>query len=311
MKSYEQALNEIYSKANEQLLQMNKRKKRTQMILLSLSPLCLVLTIALSVGIGSSIGNTTPAPNNDTHDNVLNVEDSSVHETQDNFTANDSITSKDVSDDEIIYEPFEPSIYPGAWRTMNAAIVRWGEQNDQTWRETTYMAEYVGINVEFVKVYSETMSESDVYDVINDIEENLENAVEQTTYLLIPEYHLNEIKAGDTALVFLDVFENWINQDADGTETVTHVMGVRLGKRIEPGKFVPAPIFAVSDGKVLVPDYAYEFDPKYGGYYMWVMDYLHEANEYIRKNSDVQLAVFENGVDVEELADYFAYICGE
>ena len=39
MKSYEQALNEIYSKADEKLLQINKRKQRTRKVLLTIAPI--------------------------------------------------------------------------------------------------------------------------------------------------------------------------------------------------------------------------------------------------------------------------------
>ncbi len=299
MKSYEQALNEIYSKADERLSQINKRKKRTKIILLTFAPICLVLAITLSAGIGLGFGSTSPALNNDTSQNGM----------QQNFIDENPITNADVNH----MDNIEPSIYPGAWKKMNAVIVKWGERNNQTWSESygqyaryegqSYTIEYVGVDVEFLKVYSDTMSESLI--------PNVEKTIEQTTYLMIPEYCLNEINAGDTALVFLEVIANVINQDSDGISTVTHLLGVRLGDGTAPGQFVTAPIFAISNGKVLVTDDAYERDSQNDEYYMGVMNYLCDANEYIQKDSAVKTVIFENGVDVEELADLFSYVCGK
>ena len=69
-----------------------------------------------------------------------------------------------------------------------------GRTNEQTWSESygkyasydekAFMVEYVGVNVEFLTVYSETMKESLI--------PNIENIIEQTTYLMIPKYYIEE-----------------------------------------------------------------------------------------------------------------------
>ncbi len=307
MKSYEQALNEIYSKADERLLQINKRRKRTRIILLTFAPICLVLIITLSVGIGLGIGSTSPHVDNDTPNNGVNTDNPSDSGAQGGSAASeDSVLP--------VVNGAEPSIYPAAWRKMNAVIVKWGELNSQTWSEAYspyaggegegYTVKYVGVDVEFLKVYSDTMRESLAPDV--------EKAIGQTTYLLIPEYCLDEIKAGDTALVFLDVIANVITQSPDGaSSTAAILLGVRSGDLLAPGQFAAAPIFAVSNGKVSVTDDAYKKDPQNDEYYMEVMNYLRDANECIEKDGTVKTVIFENGADIEELAELFSYVCGQ
>ncbi len=307
MKSYEQALNEIYSKADEKLLQINKRKQRTRKVLLTIAPICLVLIIASSAFIGLGIGRKSPHADNDTMNNVSNKDESSENGAQNDPAANEAPFFPDANG-------AEPSIYPGAWRKMNAVIVKWGEQNDQIRSESygqyaqnegeSYTVKYVGVDVEFLKVYSDTMRESLAPDV--------EKAIGQTTYLLIPEYCLDKINAGDAALVFLDVIANVINQGPDGaSSTAVPLLGVRCGGLIAPGQFAAAPIFDISDGKVSVTDDAYKKDPQNGEYCMEVMNYLRDANKCMEKDGAVKTVIFENGADIEGLAELFSYVCNK
>ena len=204
-----------------------------------------------------------------------------------------------------------PSIYPNAWQQMNVVIVKWKEQNEHTWSETykqydgkNVTIDYVGVEVEFVTVYSETMKESLI--------PNIESVIEQTTYLMIPKCYLDDIKFGDTALVFLEKIADVAIQDPNGNfeGMFTTVLGVRLGDNIAQGKYVPASIFNIVDDKLVINEKFYEVNPDNDEYYMIVMTHLHKANEYIRKNDSMKSIVFENGVNVVDLGAYFEFICG-
>ena len=300
MKSYDQALNEIYQKAQEKTVQIKKRRK----IMLTAIPVCLVIT--LSVGMLFLI--TPPSvPDNGNHPNegINNGLEDNISKDDPNKNEQVSTPNQDITD-------AEPSIYPGAWKDLNAVLIRWGEMTDATWSETwggpvqesgIYKVEYVGVSVEFLEVYSETMTES----LIDDIEKT----ISKTTYLLIPKEALDQIEIGGTSLVFIDRREiiHRAVQDADGTHYGEYedILGVRLGEWLSPGEFVPAPIFTVRDGKVEIPESAYLKD-KNQQYYMRVIGHLCRANDYIDKKGETGIAKFENGITVEELGKYFSYI---
>ena len=207
----------------------------------------------------------------------------------------------------------QPSIFPSAWKKMNAVIVKWGEQNGQTWvenygkyshyNEENYSIEYVGVNVEFVTIFSETMSES----LINDIEK----VIEQTTYLMIPKLYLEEIEVGDTSLVFLQKIAHIADTDAAGKflGTYTTVLGAMVGDCLAEDKYVPAPIFNIENNKICVPEQAYETRPENGEYYSYIMGLLQEANEYVLKKDSSSSVAFEDGASVEDISELFAIVC--
>lgn len=300
MKSYDQALNEIYQKAQEKTIQAKRRRK----MLLTAIPVCLVIT--LSVGIflllrPPTIPDNGPQPNEGMNNGL-----------EDNISKDDPNKNEQVPTPDQDITNAEPGIYPGAWKGLNAVLVKWGEMTDATWWETwggpvqesgTYIVEYVGVSVEFLEVYSETMTES----LIDDIEKT----ISKTTYLLIPKEALDQIEVGGTSLVFIDRREiiHRAVQDADGTHYGEYedILGVRLGEWLSPGEFVPAPIFTVRDGKVEIPESAYLKD-KNQQYYMRVIQHLCRANDYIDKKGENGIAKFENGITVEELGKYFSYI---
>jgi len=207
----------------------------------------------------------------------------------------------------------QPSIFPSAWKKMNAVIVKWGDQNDQTrteivgkyshYNEENYSIEYVGVNVEFVTVFSETMSESLIPDI--------EKVIEQTSFLLIPKFYLEEIEAGETSLVFLKRFYNVANTAPDGTflGTYTTILGASVGDCLAEDKYVPAPIFNIEDGKICVPEQAYETRPENGVYYSYIINILQEANKYVLKNDSSTSVAFKDGASVEDIAKLFSLIC--
>ena len=301
MKSYNQALNEIYQKAQEKTAQLKRRRK----IMLTVIPICFILS--LSIGIFFRMSPPTVPDDGSQSDGGMNTRPGNDDSLGDGSNQIEQVPTPDQD-----ITNAEPSIYPGAWKDLNAVLVKWGEMTDATWWETwggpvqesgTYIVEYVGVSVEFLEVYSETMTES----LIDDIEKT----ISETTYLLIPKEALDQIVTGGTSLVFIDrqAIIHRAEQDADGTHYGEYedILGVRLGDWLSPGEFVPAPIFTVRDGKVEIPESAYLKD-KNQQYYMRVIQHLCRANDYIDKKGENGIAKFENGITVEELGKYFSYI---
>ena len=161
------------------------------------------------------------------------------------------------------------------------------------------------MNVEFITVFTETMSESNIPDI--------EKIIENTTYLMIPKFYLNEIEAGDTSLVFLQQIARFSDTDPDGKflGTYTTVLGAMVGDCIAENEYVPAPIFNIEDGKIRVPEQAYKINPENEEYYSHLMNILQEANEYVLKNDSSTLIAFADGASVEEIAKLFNFICNQ
>jgi hypothetical protein len=310
MKSYDQTLNEIYTKANNQISEMHQRKQKRIKIVAAFAPLCLLLVVSLSIGVGMSMNKTpTNDPISDQESHLGNNTDAGI--ILENPTVDDSTTADDFVSGGI--SSAEPSIYPSAWKKMNAVIVKWGEQNDQTWvenygryshyNEENYSIEYVGVNVEFVTIFSETMSESNITDI--------EKIIENTTYLMIPKFYLDEIETGDTSLVFLQQIARFSNTAPDGKflGTYTTVLGATVGQCLAEDKYVPASIFNIKDDKIRVPEQAYEINPENEEYYSPIMNALQEANEYVLKNDSSFSVAFRDGASVEDISELFAIVC--
>lgn len=266
------------SEQNAELCQCNKR------LLIIIAHMCILLIIMLSIDIGMHIEKTRSA------DDPVPTQES---------TLGDQNPSENTRETEILDDDF--SSYPGAWKRMNAVIVKWGDQNGETWSE--FPVDYVGVNVEFIDVFSETMEESYITDI--------EDIIAQTSYLMVPKHHLDEIKAGNTALVFLDRIATVVSQDANLHTTVTILLGIRPGELIAPDTYIPSPIFHIAEDKVIVNEAYYEIRPATGEYYMSEMSHLQEASAYIRKHSPDKAVTFENGISVEDLRYLFAFICGK
>ena len=110
----------------------------------------------------------------------------------------------------------DESPYAFGWKRMCAVIVKWGTVNDKTFidsqlgeydREWTDI-EYIGVNVDFVKIFFNTMQ--DGFDTLF--------TIDKATCLLIPEYYLPQINEGDKSLVFLYCFGHTYERSTDGTD---------------------------------------------------------------------------------------------
>ncbi len=310
MKSYDQTLNEIYTKANNQISKMHQRKQKRIKIVAAFAPLCLLLVVSLSIGVGMNMNKTpTNCPISDQESHLGNNTDAGIilePPPVDNTTNAEDLVSDGVGS-------AVPSIFPHAWKKMNAVIVKWGEQNNETWVESygkyahydekIFQIECVGVNVEFITVFTETMSESNITDI--------ENIIKNTTYLMIPKFYLDEIEAGDTSLVFLQQIARFGDTDPDGKflGTYTTVLGAMVGDCIAEDKYVPASIFNIEDDKIRVPEQAYEINPENEQYYSHIMNILQEANEYVLKNDSSSSVAFKDGASVEDISELFAIVC--
>ena len=232
-------------------------------------------------------------------DNSGTPQDYSTDTTAENTEATDSITTS-VEDLPILYQTDTNSIpYPSVWRNMNAVIVKWGGKAEQTWSESYgsvangnyFVINYLGIEVEFIKIFEQTMSETNM---------DIGSVIEKTEYLLIPEQCAADIQVGQTALVFLDR----IHSGNYGIQ-----LGCRLGSYTEQNNFGEAPIFPIEDGALVISSRAYlTYEGKDHYYLMSDMNHLKEANKYIQKEY-VGKPIFENGMLTDTLDEFFDLIC--
>lgn len=249
------------------------------------------------------------------HDNAVNDTSADTTATSETTTTTSETTtaapSDDISTPDTVITVF-PSIFPDAWKSMNAVIVKWGKQNGEKWHDSSaywengvshpYKINYIGVDVELVKVFDETMEKSNYTDFYG----NMPNV----TSLMLPEQYIEHAREGEMSLVFLDLIYTLSGQLEGGGYLTTRRLGVRLGVRIAEGEFSEPPIFAIEDGKIQVPDRAYltrsgEDD---SNYFTQEIYYLAEANKHIQK-SGAEMQLFENGMPMEILDEYFNLIC--
>ena len=260
-------------------------------------PVCLLLVILLVFGIGRKYSSSNPPSADGPQETAPSDNRETIPPTTQKPTENDI---------EIL---IDPPPYPGLWQQMNALIVKWGEPNEYSHADTvrpaygsdiTYTEEYIGVDVEVITLYTETIQGHPVW---------YAEELQEITFLMVPKYHLEEIKAGDTALVFAERLMEFSGQDQYGTTTVTPTFGPLHGAYLAPDKYVPASIFPIKDNRILVGEDCYERDPQSQDYYMSVMNYMQEANEYIRKHNPETAVTFENSMRVEDFSRLLTYIC--
>lgn len=315
MKSYGHAPDDIYAKATEPTLRMRQRKQKRKKAITALGFVCLLLIVLLSIGCGMSLESTPIIGSNATE----LLYDTPLHNTENDNTVTDRNSNNNKNGNEVVMpdvaSDLMPSMYPTAWKEMNAVIVKWGEQNDQTWVENygkyshydgkNYSIEYVGVNVEFTIVFTETMSESLIPEI--------EKTIAKTTYLMIPKFYMKEIETGDTSLVFLQQIARYADITPDGAflGTYTTILGAKVGDCLAEEKFVPAPIFNIKNGIIHIPEQAYETRSENGEYYSYIVSLLQEANEYVLKKDLSTSMAFKDGATVEEISEFFEFICSD
>lgn len=315
MKCYDQSINEVYQRANEYYTARKTKRKKIILSALPILSMLLILTVCLIVFI-PLMNNQGVTPPTDTvsqsDERKSNRDDTDVTE-----SSSRNLNTKKV--DGGINGNLEPDIYPSAWKKMNAVIVKWGKQTDDTWIESfgifddtknseekadySYEVKYVAIEVEFVAVFRETMTES----LIPNVEKN----IEQCSSILIPEYCLSNINEGQESLVFLNsICRKGVTNNSGELLEIKEYLGVRAGNYLEKDTFAAAPIFSITqDGRVVVPPKAYDTNEKTNEYQMGIMNCLTEANNRIIKNNMSSIEIFKDKISVPALKVYFAYIC--
>ncbi len=224
----------------------------------------------------------------------------------------DTTPAPEIAETTPIFEPFIEPIYSiESFQSMNAVIVKWGKQNKACRKETeTYVVDkkpqdqeitYVGVDVEFIKIFDQTMKKSNYTNFLGNIS--------KTDFLMIPEQYLEYAQEGQTSLVFLDLIYIQGQTSNTGSHVVVRQLGVRLGELISEGEFACPPIFQIENDKILVPEEAYLTEKFNGSYYLMSEMYtLQSANEYVQKVLGESLR-FENGMSTPSLDEYFTLIC--
>ena len=218
----------------------------------------------------------------------------------------------------------EPSIYQDAWKTMNAFLVQWGEPtNDTDWdgfalRDSdTYRIDYTGVSVTILKCFASTVRE--------DYDENerfgLPDAIKSFNMLYVQKELLEQIRPGDTALVFVKLFRSTAMTDPDGNQ----LTGINSqGNQVDLMDYLFTPgfaavtgpeydpiyaVFPVIDGKLEIPDSAYRQRDN-GSYFMYPMSLLQYANTIIERRSLDKVPTFRSGITALEIEDFFDHFCG-
>ncbi|MCD8311520.1 MAG: hypothetical protein LUD43_03320 [Firmicutes bacterium] len=195
----------------------------------------------------------------------------------------DTSTTAETTDDDIAYGvDVDTSHFPFAWRSLNATVVTWGDQNENG------SDGYVCFDVEFEEIFSETMSESEEGDYYGN-EYSYEGLLLNQGFILIPEEYADDIVKGETALIFTG---------SHAVYTITN----DEGERVDAFKIVATcPIIKIYDNKLVLPDNFSET----------LTYYLTEGNTFMERNyPDVDIR-FEDGMTVEEFGEFVEYLCTE
>lgn len=189
------------------------------------------------------------------------------------------------------------SIFPDAWRNMNAILIEWGNRNGEEYSHR-YNADlqinYVGIEVKYLKVYTETTAYYFDFDPESP----------PFSFIMIPDHCLSQAVPGETSLVFIGQLMGVPLQDG----RVMNVPCVYADPLRSGNGFIDSPIFAVSEDKITIPNSAYATDDG-GSYLMNVMSLLTKANDYAQKYYVNDPVSFRDGASLQELERLFEYCC--
>lgn len=309
MKSYEETLVSIRNKACELIEKRKEQKRKLKTTLFSVVPAFLVIGIVIAA---ISIAPLKPANDNNTPLTSSLPGGTTAAQTADSLVSTDpNVTG-------------EPSIYPDAWKTMNAFLVQWGEPtNDTDWdgfalRDgDTYRIDYTGVSVTILKCFASTVRE--------DYDENerfgLPDAIKSFNMLYVQKELLEQIRPGDTALVFVKLFRSTAMTDPDGNQ----LTGINSqGNQVDLMDYLFTPgsaavtgpeydpiyaVFPVIDGKLEIPDSAYRRRDG-GDYFLFQTSLLQYANLIIDREGLDDVPAFRSGMTVEEIGRFFDYFCG-
>lgn len=306
MKSYEETLNSINKKAAKLFEKRKRQKEKVRIVICSIVPTLLVVWGGIAVGVSGLMSR---------YNNPV-ITDANIPSDTTNQIQTDNTTIETLGTDS------EPSIFPEAWRTMNAFIIQWGEPTDNTYSDwggytgAPLKVNYTSVSVTIIKCFSST--------VRNNYDENEQygygDSIKTFSYLMVPNDLLNEINSGDISLVFIKFLYSKGHTDSDGTPlTAINSQGnyVEVLEYTFTPEFITVPgavfdpiyaVYPVIDNKLRIPDSAYRLR-EYGNYYSHQMSLLQYANRLIKLYSLDRVPVFQSGMTVEEIEEFFDFFC--
>lgn len=310
MKSYEETLVSIRKKAIELIEKRKEQKRKIKTTLFSVVPAFLVIGVLIAA---VSVGPLNRSNDHNTPLTTALPDGTNPVQTEEIFVTTDCNVSG------------EPSIYPDAWRKMNAFLIEWGEPTSDTdWESFAlrdgdtvipYRIDYTGVSVTVLKCFTSTVQE--------DYDENerfgLSDAIKNFNMLCVQKELLDQIRPGDTALVFVKLLSSPALTDSDGRQlTGINSRGDQVGLwdyRFEPAfSAVPGPVydpiyavFPVIDGKLEIPAPAYRRRDD-GSFLLSQMSLLQYANQIIERQDPDNVPAFRNGMTVEEIGRFFDYL---
>ncbi len=312
MKSYEETLVSIRKKARELIKKRDEQTKRIKTTLFSVVPAFLVIGVLIAA---VSVG---PLNRSNDHNTPLTTslpDGTNPVQTEEIFVTTDCNVSG------------EPSIYPDAWRKMNAFLIKWGEPTNDTYGDSIalrdgdkvipYRIDYTGMPVTILKCFASTVQEN--YD--ENEKYGLSDAIKGFNMLYVQKELLDQIRPGDTSLVFVKLLYSTALTDSDGKQlTEVNSQGNTVGLwdyRFTPAfSSVPGPVydpiyavFPVIDNKLEIPDSAYRQRDN-GSYFMYPMSLLQYANTIIERRSLDKVPTFRSGITALEIEVFFDHFCG-
>ena len=314
MKSYDETLTSIREKAAELVKKQKERKRKAKTVLYSAVPVILVIGVIIAIGTAGPLNRPDDREPGQTGSLT---EGTAPAQTEPSVVTTDSVVLSDV----------EPSIYPQAWRKMNAFLIRWGEPTDATYSEsrglwyggtmTPLVIDYTGVSVTILKCFESTVERE--YDERERF--GLGDAIGNFGELYVERELLEQIRPGDTSLVFVKLLASKSRSDPSGAQlTGIDSQGNPAGLfdyLFTPGfTSVPGPefdplfaVFPVVDNKLVIPDKAY-VQRDNGDWLLYQMSLLQYANRIIELRGLDEIPAFRSGMPVEEIEEFFDYFCG-
>ncbi len=199
--------------------------------------------------------------------------------TQPNENCSETVSDADnaeqsaaVPDDNDVQELYDPPLTT-EWGYLKAVIVKWGKQAED---QTDAVNSYVFIEAEVIKVFEGTFLGSNYL--------GLGKKIAEYKKFLVPVGLVDSVSEGDTDLIFVDMVSS-----PDGGD-----FGIRSGGVL---------VIPVEEDKLVVTDELLSVQNNDD------LDALLSGNEYIKDTLNLERPLFQNGMTVEELDEFFTLLC--
>lgn len=205
----------------------------------------IIISIALSIILCIFLASCTASPSEIQSDDALSVSES------ENIFSSETIETS--FEEEFL---ISQTVFPYVWRDMNAVIVSWGAPNGLDYDNDT------GTEIEFVKIFFDTMEYSLIHDDecdyeffsettgysfvhIDECDYSFEEELIKQDFIFVPDDLIEYVTEGETALVFMG-----------GSGTIYYVDD--NGEYLWTLYFFPVVIFPITDGVISVTDEIYD-----------------------------------------------------